>query len=199
MDSGLFDERMKRGELLHDILISTAKKVVGVDHDREGIEDMIKAGYENVYCADLESWENNDHFDIIILGEIIEHVNNCGLFLENIKKYCDKETTIVFTTPNAYYYLFWVYAFFKRESIHPDHNYLFSFSSLSILLSKYGFKVIDNKILWENVDFTRYGDTGVKKLIKLMVGAMFNLFNLTRYLFPQFGKGLIVIAKIVKE
>lgn len=195
VDSGLLDQRLDRSELLHQVLTDHASEVVGVDVDGPGIKKMKALGYTNVVHADLETWEYNSTFDVIVLGEIIEHIDNCGMFLDTVRRYCTEDTEVILTTPNAYYYLFWLYTLGGRESIHPDHNYLFSFNSLEILLGKFGFKVERHIILWEGVKFLSPGDRGLKRMIKSLVSGFVDLLRLMRFIFPQYGKGLIVVAK----
>jgi SAM-dependent methyltransferase len=194
VDAGLLDERRESKLLLHDILGQTARRLVGVDVDKPGVDKMIQQGYKDIYHADLEHWDYQDKFDVIVLGEIIEHIDNCGDFLLSVKKFCRPDTEVIFTTPNNYYFLFWIYALLGKESIHPDHNYLFSFYSIKSLLGKFGFDVRENLVLWEKVDFTRVGDTFGKRLLKRMAGGLLNIFLLLKYIVPQYGKGIIVVA-----
>jgi len=175
VDSGVLMERINAGEFLHDRLLKTAHRVIGVDLNCEGIELMKELGYSEVYCTDLESWRSSQKFDIIVMGEIIEHVDNCGAFLKSIASFCTPETRIVFTTPNSYYYLFWIYTLFGKESIHPDHNYLFSYNSLKSLLGKFGYEVASNHILWEGVKLKRQGDAFGTKFLKSIAAVVLNI------------------------
>lgn len=194
VDSGVLEERKETRLLLHDILGQSAKKLVGVDVDQPGIEKMVALGYKDVYYADLESWDYSDKFDVIVLGEIIEHIDNCGDFLLSVKKFCRPDTTVVFTTPNNYYFLFWLYTLAGRESIHPDHNYVFSFHSIKSLLGKFGFDVKDNIVLWEKINFTRVEDSAGRRFLKKTAGFFVNIFLLLKYIAPQYGKGIIIVA-----
>ena len=113
------------GKLLHSVITLASRETIGVDVDYEGVEKMKSMGFDNVVCADLETWNYDGTFDVIVLGEIIEHIDNCGEFLKTIARFCHSETLVVLTTPNAYYFLFCIYTVVGRESIHPDHNYFF--------------------------------------------------------------------------
>ena len=196
VDSGILEERIQKGQLFHSYIEKHAKSVIGVDNDKAGIDKMREFGFQNVFYADLENWESENKFDIIILGEIIEHVNNCGSFLETIKKFCSEETIVIFTTPNAYYFLYWIYSLFGKESIHPDHNYLFSFISIKTLLQKYGFRVDQNLILWDDPGFLRTDDKLLKKIAKTIATGIFKILALIRFIWPHYGKSLIVLAKL---
>jgi hypothetical protein len=199
VDSELLEERIATKRLLHDLLGTTAKEIVGVDVDCEGISEMLQKGYKNIYCADIESWDYDGKFDVIVLGEIIEHIDNCGLLLQSVKRFCHSDTTVVFTTPNNYYFLFWVYSLLGKESIHPDHNYLFSFNSLKSLLGKFSFLIIENIVVWEKINFTRVNDSAFSRLKKRIAAALLNGIQLIKHIFPQYGKGIMVIARPVPE
>jgi SAM-dependent methyltransferase len=196
VDSGLLEERLETGLLLHSIISKEASEAIGVDVDKDGIEKMKSMGFENVVYADLETWDYDGTFDVIVMGEIIEHVDNCGKFLKTISRFCNSETLVIFTTPNAYYFLFWIYTFFGRESIHPDHNYLFSFNALRILLLKFNFEVVENAILWGSPGFYRPKDNFIVKSIKLIVTSAFYAISVIRFIWPQYGNSIIVTARL---
>jgi SAM-dependent methyltransferase len=195
VDSELLEERIATKRLLHDVLGTTAKRLVGVDVDCKGISEMLQRGYKNIYCADIESWHYEEKFDVIVLGEIIEHIDNCGLLLQSVKRFCHSGTTVIFTTPNNYYFLFWIYSLLGKESIHPDHNYLFSFNSLKSLLGKFSFLVIENIAVWEKINFSRVNDGVFSRLRKGIAASLLNSIHFIKYIFPQYGKGIMVIAK----
>jgi len=70
---------------LHFSLVQWGKEVLGVDIDKTKINRLRKLGY-NVICGNAERIKINKKFDVVIAGELIEHLSNPGLFLENIKK-----------------------------------------------------------------------------------------------------------------
>src|SRR5690606_35230320 len=94
-----------RGMLLHADLAAITDTLYGFDYDEEGLETLRSYGYGNLFRADLESLadaELEEKFDVIIAGEMIEHLSNPGLFLNGIKRFMDKNTRLVITTVNAY-------------------------------------------------------------------------------------------------
>ena len=91
--------------LLHFDLEKTAKELYGFDFDHEGIDILERYGTKNLFQADLEKLEDvklDETFDVIIAGEMIEHLNNPGLFLQGIQRFMNAETSLVITTINAY-------------------------------------------------------------------------------------------------
>src|SRR5688500_8957596 len=70
------------GVLLHSDLAAVADELYGFDFDQEGIDVLASEGFSNLFQADLEHLEKIDldeTFDVIIAGDMIEHLNNPGL------------------------------------------------------------------------------------------------------------------------
>ncbi|MFN2500504.1 MAG: class I SAM-dependent methyltransferase [Pyrinomonadaceae bacterium] len=135
--------------LLHFELEKIASDLWGMDGDEEGIEVLRSQGSKQLIVADLEKLDEltlEAKFDVIIAGEMIEHLNNPGLFLSGIKRFMDEKTELVITTTNAYCaFRFFYYGLRGRggrqEPIHPDHVSYYSFSTLSHLLQRHGLTV----------------------------------------------------------
>lgn len=195
VDQGLLDQKLGTEKLLHHVLDKKAKEITGLDIDFDGIKRMTEFGYKNMVCADIEEWSSSISYEVIVLGEIIEHIDNCGKFINSLKRISTKETSLIFTTPNSYYYLFWIFNLFRRENIHPDHNYLFSLLSLKQLFLKFDLEIDEFVVVWEKVDFIKLSDSLQIRFIKRILNFLFNIPYYLRFLFPQFGKGLIVEAK----
>jgi SAM-dependent methyltransferase len=135
--------------LLHFELKKVASELYGFDFDDEGLKLLSDQGTLNLFKADLEHLENvemDETFDVIVAGEMIEHLNNPGLFLHGIKRFMNEETQLVITTINAFSGMrfFW-YGFTKNhgrnEPVHPDHVAYYSYSTLTLLLKRHGLNV----------------------------------------------------------
>lgn len=135
--------------LLHFELEKTAACVYGFDTDEEGLETLKARGTTNLYYADLEdlaSVELTETFDVIVAGEMIEHLNNPGLFLNGIRRFMNPETRLLITTINAYCGMrFFQYGLRgkrgKAEPVHPDHVAYYSYSTLALLLKRHELNV----------------------------------------------------------
>src|SRR5688572_3215860 len=98
-------EAIENNQLLHFELESIASELFGIDFDQQGIDVLERHGSTNIFRADLERLHESpldDRFDVIVAGEIIEHLDNPGLFLQGIKRFMTEETVLVVTTVNAY-------------------------------------------------------------------------------------------------
>src|ERR1035437_6095364 len=69
---------------LHGLLRQQAAYLVGLDYESEPIEALRKEGY-NVLCADATAFNLHEQFDLVIAGEIIEHLTCPGKILECAK------------------------------------------------------------------------------------------------------------------
>ena len=88
----LIEEKIKNNQWLHKRIEEVAQKQVGIDINREGITLVKeKFGYPNVYYEDIASNEppgnfiQEERWDVMILGEILEHVNDPVHFLQQLK------------------------------------------------------------------------------------------------------------------
>ncbi|MBA3335017.1 MAG: methyltransferase domain-containing protein [Acidobacteria bacterium] len=137
-------EAIKNNMLLHFKLEKTAKELYGFDYDQEGIDILSKAGGRNLFRADLEKLDEvelDETFEVIIAGEMIEHLSNPGLFLRGIKRFMHSETSLVITTINAYSALrFFMYGLRgkggENEPVHLDHVAYYSYRTLSLAIRR---------------------------------------------------------------
>jgi SAM-dependent methyltransferase len=87
---------------LHGKLCEAAKKCVGVDVLTEELEQLRLRGYD-VRNVDLTHGPLDETFDIIVMGEIIEHIEQPGRLLRNAAMMLEEGGLLVLTTPNPWY------------------------------------------------------------------------------------------------
>lgn len=83
----------------------------------------------------------NDFFDVVLLNDIIEHLENPALALENSSKVLRKDGILYITTPNLNAVR---KAFFKNADKKEHHITIFSHPDLKNLLEEVGFKVLEH-------------------------------------------------------
>lgn len=84
------------------LLIQNKNKVYGVDISPTAAKRAGKRGLIAKH-SDIEKEGipfRNDYFDVVLVGEVIEHVFDTGQFLEEIRKKLKKRGELVLTTPN---------------------------------------------------------------------------------------------------
>ncbi len=145
------ENSLKDNSLLHIKIASESSELFGFDFDQKGIDILESKGYQNLFQADLEHLENvnlDETFDVIIAGEMIEHLSNPGLFLRGIQRFMNPKTQLVITTINAYCAMRnTIYALRGRggesEPVHPDHVAYYSYSTLSLVIKRENLAVND--------------------------------------------------------
>jgi 2-polyprenyl-3-methyl-5-hydroxy-6-metoxy-1,4-benzoquinol methylase len=184
--------RLADGTLLYSLIDRVAARQVGIDLSTEGIGILRQAGYADVAVADLQQLKaqnpfSETHFDIILAGEIIEHLSNPGLFLENLKPLLrDSPTRLILTTINAYCaYRFFYSLVMRDESVHPDHVSYYSKKTLTTLLTRHGYDVQQVCFYPIGREHKRYINQGRARLL-------YWIDWVAGRLSPQFGDGLIV-------
>jgi predicted TPR repeat methyltransferase len=183
------EERIKSGLLLHPKLNAAASFLAGVDADPAGVDAFRKIGYTETYVDNVEMFSNpavcNGKFDVIVAGEIIEHLENPGLFLRGVQKLMTPSTELIITTVNAYCFFRFVFYVVRREDVHPDHNYYFSPVVLRKLITRCGLEV---------VDFKQY-PIGLE--IRPICRRSFVLLDdISRLFFPRASDGVIFKARL---
>ena len=99
------DQALADGSLLHARIAESASQVFGLDSDSRGLEVLRAKGFGDLYLADLEQLDSvalNETFDVVIAGEMIEHLSNPGRFLQGVKRFLDNGSKLIITTVNAY-------------------------------------------------------------------------------------------------
>lgn len=132
VDEGLTDERLASGNLFHSQLCEVASVCDGIDKSGKGLEKLWGAGFIWLIEADIEKDEiTKGPYDVVVVPEVLEHLSNPGLALDNIRK-IDAEKYI-FSVPAARF----------RFSEHSDHNFYFTEKSIRALLEKHRYEISD--------------------------------------------------------
>ncbi len=151
VDEGLIQRRLGLGTLLHSELEKVAKEVWGVDRSNEGIEVLRAHCKGKLFVGDVERLQEikeleGEKFDVIVASELIEHVNNAGAFLQSARSLFAPHTVMILTTPNAFRLTEILHSLLGYEYVHPDHNYWFSWKTLSTLLEKHGYRLCESAV-----------------------------------------------------
>ncbi len=76
-------------------------RVVGLDNDAINVDRMREMGFEAVR-GDAHALAYEASFDTVVVGELIEHLQNPGECLEGCRKALKPGGRIILTTPNAF-------------------------------------------------------------------------------------------------
>ena len=142
-DAGFRQQQGRAGKWLHGRLFEVTTELVGVDAESAGVTAAKAEGFEvyQVDCTDSGAVAalGIEPADIVLAGEVIEHVGAPGPFLEALHHLCKPEGTLIVTTPNAYGLINVAASVFRRVEInHPDHVMMFTWRTLTELLRRSG-------------------------------------------------------------
>lgn len=152
LDFGCVDHDYKKTEFekkdfwLHGFICKNAKSCIGIDCNENEIKKLNEHGY-NCIAGNAESVNLNRKFDVIVAGEIIEHLYNPGLFLENVKRHLTDNGIFILTTPNPLFLWKFVQILIKDNPIvNEEHTCWFDPKTLSYLMMQHGFVI--KEIYW---------------------------------------------------
>ena len=180
LDETAFESKIRSGFWLHEEIASVAKSVIGIDNSDVLKQAPIETGFSTIVFEDIFTLEpaNYPNIDVIVMGELIEHlVNPLSVLSQLVGKFPESSITNV------------IGALVNRESNHPDHVAIYSYKTLSTLMSRL-----------ENVDFqiqpylTLYSEAvlrnkGLKRKAVLLVNA---IINKVEWLRPFYSGGFVV-------
>lgn len=180
-------EQYEAGNLLHQKITDVAKYAVGVDISAEGIAFLSSLGYKNLLVGDAEKLEGlniNQQFDVVVAGEILEHLSNPGMFFSGIKFFLKNNGILILSVPNAHAVKSFIrILLLRKELIHPDHVYYFSQATIDHFCNRYGLKIRE----------VFYYLTKSKNIVKRLVFLPF--FYFIKYLCSCIGDGLIFVVE----
>ena len=96
---------MLNGNVLHAQLRRATKRVMSIDHDLESVKELQREEFSEILYGDvlrLEEVERGDIFDVILVGDLIEHLSGPGRMLEWIKRFMHGGSDLIVTTPNSF-------------------------------------------------------------------------------------------------
>jgi SAM-dependent methyltransferase len=192
---GFTDERqteakLRDGRWLHAALAEVSGELVGLDVDAVGVEWATSAGYE-AYVVDVQDPVALADLalapaDVVVAGEIIEHVESAGGFLRAVASLLKADGRLVVTTPNAYRLPGFLAPVLGEELIHPDHVAIHSIHTLRTLGTRCGYRV-DRLGYYQNNAVVSASPVG--RLVKIVRGAQ----SLVLRRWPHWSDGIYAI------
>jgi Methyltransferase domain len=186
VDHPLSSDRISSDRWLHGRLSKLASNCLGVDINQEGI-DFLREKHQISNIVNVDLTDPNlsaeitaTHWDYVVFGEILEHVDNPVDFLASFRKnYGDFCSEIILTVPNAFRFGNISSALRNKEFINSDHRYWFSPFTICKVFHQAGIPV-------QEVFLCKFTEqTNWKGKIRS--------FILNRY--PLFSEDILVIAK----
>jgi len=196
MDETAWQAKRGHGTWLHEEIGRTAHSVEGVDNSalipdeglRTGPNAVIRRGDvgdpQQLLAGLVETPE------VIVAGELIEHLENPLEFLRRIartERLAGK--TLILSTPNATALHNVIIGLARRESTHQDHLCILSYKTLTTLCTRAGFPA------WEIIPYyARFSEMRERHsgLAGLAIGLTERLVNALEWCFPLLSQGFIL-------
>jgi SAM-dependent methyltransferase len=131
---------------LHEHIRRRNPRVTGVDIDEEGVEILRRRGYD-VLCRNIEDMELGRTFDLIVAGEIIEHLPNAGLAMSNLRRHLNPGGHLILSTCNPFYGRQHLKIWQSGDvQVHDEHTAWFDPHTISRLLGMSGYEM--RRLVW---------------------------------------------------
>lgn len=110
---------------------------IGEIHEN-GLKYAMTYGIENLYQFDITNSPFQNHFDVIGMFDVLEHINNDSLAIQNISKMLKNNGFFVLTVPAH----MWLWC---REDQIAFHKKRYEINELLLLLKNNGFDIVLSK------------------------------------------------------
>lgn len=152
---------------IHKALKDVASTLVGLDLYDEGVQYLRGLGYD-IVTADAQNFNLGRQFDVIVAGDVMEHLENLAGFIACCKNHLRHDGVILVSTPNPWYWRNFVKAALMAEfRSNPEHTLwfcprtlrqLFNRHELDIVSLSYGSRYLRDRLLplpkaWKHTTF----------------------------------------------
>ena len=130
---------------VHRALCRVASDCIGMDKYEAGVIFLNEKDYK-VLVGDAENFNLNRKFDVIVAGELIEHLGNVSNFIECAKAHLNPSGVLLLSTPNPWHWRFLVKGLFSCDvKPNPEHTCWFCLPTITQLLSRHNMVVKEIK------------------------------------------------------
>jgi len=149
LDLGCVCHELDKGDRpwLHGFICKHAESVLGVDYLPDEVVKMQERGYRAI-CENVEEMNIGKTFDVVVAGDILEHLSNLGRFFERVQAHLKPGGLLLVTTPNPLTFVRFVRVLLKgKEGANREHTCWFTSKVLRQLAQRYGFSVAEEAYL----------------------------------------------------
>ena len=140
-------EAFAAGQILHTHLAHAASEVVGLDRDERAVQTIqSKFGERGLMVGDVEYLDQlplHGTFDVIVFGDLIEHLSSPGRALEGIRRFMAPHSELIISTPNAFSLLANIRFTVGRFREGNEHVAAYSQITLPALLERHQIKMTE--------------------------------------------------------
>jgi len=139
-DQTVLDIGCAQNPQLHIHIAKKSLNATGIDINTKGVRLLNRKGFKS-HVMNTEHISLTTKFDFIVAGELIEHLNNPGLFIESMIKHLKTNGKIILTTPNVSSILLYILVVFFDKTQDSTHVYYFDLKNLQSLIDRFGLRM----------------------------------------------------------
>ena len=127
-------------------LCNVAGTLVGLDLDAEEAQVATELGFV-LHVGNCETVDLSETFDLIILADVLEHVDGPAQAMSNMIRHLSPGGKIVLTTPNATFVGNVINALLRRgPNVYWDHVNLYVPENIHALCDRHGWKLLQTHL-----------------------------------------------------
>jgi 2-polyprenyl-3-methyl-5-hydroxy-6-metoxy-1,4-benzoquinol methylase len=134
--------------------LSGIADVTGVDISGDAVEEYRKSGIcDNILVGDVEKLGElhlNPEFDLVVVGDLIEHLSNPGHMLDGVRALCRKDTKVILTTPHAFGLAPFLRHLTGKFREGQQHVMTFNAQNLRNLIERHGFRIEEHGTCYQS-------------------------------------------------
>lgn len=155
---------------LHHRLKKVASEVVGIDIDAESVAFAARHGVK-LLLEDCETCQLDRAFDLIVMSDVIEHVNAPFQAIKNLARHLSPGGRLLITTPNPTHYGLVVRAWFSSHThVYYDHVSAFLPEHFQVMGNRLGLSMND-VVFFSHLD-TRSMSNHMKSRLARLLGRL---------------------------
>lgn len=132
----------QKDDWMHGNIKSVARSLYGLDLDAESVQAIRKMGFD-VDQGNAQQFDLGRKFNLVHAGELIEHLDNPGGFLESVSRHLTDDGLLLMTTPNALRVSNFLYAATGGLRVNAEHTCWFCDTTITTLLTRKGYEVVE--------------------------------------------------------
>lgn len=151
---------------LHNKIKGVAVSLHGVDILEEPIQKLKQSGYAVFTVDELKNMSNK--YDVILMSDVIEHVNDPVGFLTFYSNYLRPSGKMLVSTPNSNRANNFVHILFNNNySVNPEHTFWFCPRTMAEVVSRTSLQISD--FYWAGHYFESFKIVGFYQRFKLFI------------------------------
>lgn len=168
LDVGCLGSYEKSFLIRHRLYKKSSKDIVGIDNNEVFINKANKLGFK-IKNLDITDKKESKYFkskfgsfDHIIATDVLEHIGNMSLALDNMKELLNDKGRIYITVPNIFSPKWWDFQLKNKYEINKDHICWFDVKTLETLLSRSGLEIKKHKKIHHPEDKQHAKNIGIE-------------------------------------